>query len=86
MLYTALAFGKPIVASAIGGFTEVGERDGALRLVPPGDPAALAEALAELLADPEARAALAAAAAARRGRALLVGGHRRAAPSTSTAR
>ena len=39
VLYTALAFGKPIVASAIGGFTEVGERDGALRLVPPGDPA-----------------------------------------------
>ena len=64
MLYTALAFGKPIVASAIGGFTEVGERDRALRLVPPGDPAALAEALAELLADPEARAALASAAAA----------------------
>ena len=59
VLYTALAFGKPIVASAIGGFTEVGERDRALRLVPPGDPAALAEALAELLADPDARAALA---------------------------
>ena len=33
VLYTALAFGKPIVASAIGGFTEVGERDRALRLV-----------------------------------------------------
>ena len=64
VLYTALAFGKPIVASAIGGFSEVGERDRALRLVPPGDPAALAEALAELLADPEARAALASAATA----------------------
>jgi glycosyltransferase involved in cell wall biosynthesis len=62
VLYTALAFGKPIVASAIGGFTEVGDRDHALRLVPPGDPGALAEALGELLADPDARADLAQAA------------------------
>ena len=38
VLYTALAFGNAIVASAIGGFTEIGERDGALRLVPPGRP------------------------------------------------
>ncbi|MDX6584125.1 MAG: hypothetical protein QOI10_3309 [Solirubrobacterales bacterium] len=64
VLYTALAFGNAIVASAIGGFTEVGERDGALRLVAPGDPAALAAALAELIADPRKRAELAAAAAA----------------------
>ncbi|HEY8002105.1 MAG TPA: glycosyltransferase family 4 protein [Solirubrobacterales bacterium] len=63
VLYTALAFGKAIVASSIGGFTEVGERDGALRLVPAGDPAALATALSELLADPQARAELASAAA-----------------------
>jgi glycosyltransferase involved in cell wall biosynthesis len=62
VLYTALAFGSAIVASAIGGFTEIGERDGALRLVPPGDPAALGETLAELVADPARRAALAAAA------------------------
>ena len=46
-----------------GGFTEVGERDGALRLVPPGDPEPLAAALGELLADPAARTELAAAAA-----------------------
>jgi glycosyltransferase involved in cell wall biosynthesis len=64
VLYTALAFGKPIVASSIGGFTEVGERDGAIRLVPPGDSSALSEALAELIADPQARAELATAAAA----------------------
>jgi glycosyltransferase involved in cell wall biosynthesis len=64
VLYTALAFGKPIVASAIGGFTEVGERDAAIRLVAPGDADALAEALAGLIADPTARAELAAAAAA----------------------
>jgi glycosyltransferase involved in cell wall biosynthesis len=63
VLYTALAFGKPIVASAIGGFTEMGERDHALRLVPPGDPVELREALAELLADSGARSDLAAAAA-----------------------
>ncbi len=62
VLYTALAFGNAIVASAIGGFTEIGERDGALRLVPAGDPAALGEALGELVADPDRRAALAAAA------------------------
>jgi glycosyltransferase involved in cell wall biosynthesis len=63
VLYTALAFGKAIVASSIGGFTEVGERDRALRLVPPADPEALAAALAELIADPQARERLAAAAA-----------------------
>jgi glycosyltransferase involved in cell wall biosynthesis len=63
VLYTALAFGNAIVASAVGGFTEVGERDGALRLVPPGDVAALRAALAELLGDEGERAALAAKAA-----------------------
>jgi glycosyltransferase involved in cell wall biosynthesis len=62
VLYTALAFGNAIVASAIGGFTEIGERDGALRLVPPGDPDALAAALSELVGDPDRRAELAAAA------------------------
>lgn len=63
VLYTALAFGKPIVASAVGGFPEVAAH-GALRLVEPGDPGALAEALAQLLGDPEARRQLADAAAA----------------------
>jgi len=63
VLYTALAFGRPIVASAIGGFTEVGERDGALALVPPGDAAALGAELERLLGDPAARDELAVAAA-----------------------
>jgi glycosyltransferase involved in cell wall biosynthesis len=63
VLYTALAFGNAIVASAVGGFVEVGERDGALRLVPPGEPAPLAEALGQLIADPGARGELAGAAA-----------------------
>jgi glycosyltransferase involved in cell wall biosynthesis len=64
VLYTALAFGKPTVLSAVGGFTEVAERHGAARLVPAGDAGALAGALTELLSDPAERERLAAAAAA----------------------
>jgi len=62
VLYTALAFGKPIIASSVGGFVELGEEHGAARLVPPGDERALAIALRELLADASVRAELAAAA------------------------
>jgi glycosyltransferase involved in cell wall biosynthesis len=61
VLYTGLAFAKPLVLSSIGGFPEVAAT-GAARLVPPEDPGALAEVLAELTGDPEARARLAAAA------------------------
>lgn len=61
VLYTALAFGKPLLLSAVGGFPEVAET-GAARLVPPGDTAALASALEELTGDEAARAELAAAA------------------------
>jgi glycosyltransferase involved in cell wall biosynthesis len=57
VLATALAFGKPVVVSDIGGFGEVAAA-GAARLVAPGDPGALSEALRELLDDPAARAAL----------------------------
>ena len=57
VLYTALAFGKAIVASSIGGFTEVAEDHGARVPVPPGDPAALRNALAALIDDDGARAA-----------------------------
>lgn len=64
VLYTALAFGKAIVASAIGGFAEVANDHGALVPVPPGDPDALRAALADLVADPAARAAQEARAAA----------------------
>jgi glycosyltransferase involved in cell wall biosynthesis len=64
VLYTALAFGKAIVASAIGGFAEVADDHGALVAVPPGDPTALRAALAALVADPAARAAQEARAAA----------------------
>jgi glycosyltransferase involved in cell wall biosynthesis len=62
VLYTGLAFGKPLVLSAVGGFPEVAET-GAARLVPPGDTDALAATLSELLGDEAARAGLAAAAA-----------------------
>lgn len=61
VLYTGLAFGTPMLLSAVGGFPEVAAT-GAARLVGPGDTDALATALAELLADQPARAALAAAA------------------------
>jgi glycosyltransferase involved in cell wall biosynthesis len=63
VLYTGLAFGKPMVLSAVGGFPEVAEA-GAGRLVPPGDVAALAVALEELTGDEAARMELAAAASA----------------------
>lgn len=63
VLYAALAFGKPLVLSAVGGFPEVAEQ-GAARLVPPEDPHALAAEIAELVADEGARAELGKAAAA----------------------
>jgi glycosyltransferase involved in cell wall biosynthesis len=63
VLATALAFGRPVVASDIGGFSEVAELGGAL-LVPPDDPGALNRALSAVLADPEERARLAAGARA----------------------
>jgi glycosyltransferase involved in cell wall biosynthesis len=61
VLYAALAFGKPLVLSAVGGFPEVAQQ-GAARLVPPEDPQALAATLNELLGDDAARAKLSAAA------------------------
>ncbi|MFL6116262.1 MAG: glycosyltransferase family 4 protein, partial [Catenulispora sp.] len=63
VLATALAFAKPIVVSDIGGMAEVAA-EGAARLVPADDDHALAQALAGLLADPDARARLARAAQA----------------------
>jgi glycosyltransferase involved in cell wall biosynthesis len=55
----AMACATPLVASATGGLPEVvGD---CARLVPPGDPQALAAAAGELLGDPAARAALGAA-------------------------
>lgn len=61
VLYTAIAFGRPMVLSDVGGFPEVA-RTGAAELVPPGDDAALAAALERLLGDPAVRERMSAAA------------------------
>ena len=63
VLYTALAFGKPMVLSEVGGFPELAEQHGAARLVPPGDASALRNAIDQLLRDEPARRELAEAAA-----------------------
>ena len=63
VLFAALAFGKPIVMSDVGGFGEVAE-SGAGTLVPPGDAEALAARLQELIDDPAERERLTAAAGA----------------------
>jgi len=59
VLATALAFGKPILATEVGGFPELGD---ALHRVPPGDAGALQAGLADLLADEQARSKLGASA------------------------
>jgi glycosyltransferase involved in cell wall biosynthesis len=59
VLFAGLAFGKPMVLSDVGGFREVVEEHAAGRLVPPGDPASLSQAIGELLADPAERERLA---------------------------
>jgi glycosyltransferase involved in cell wall biosynthesis len=64
VLFTALAFGRPLVLTSVGGFVEVAERHGAAVLVPPEDPAALAAAINRLLSDRGARERLGAAATA----------------------
>lgn len=63
VLMAALRHGRPIIASRIGGFAEllVDGRHGLL--VPPGDAAALAGAMARLCAEPDVRAAMGAAVA-----------------------
>jgi glycosyltransferase involved in cell wall biosynthesis len=60
VLFTALAFGTPLLLTAVGGFPEVAAT-GAAELVAPGDPDALAQALTALLADPARLATLRAA-------------------------
>jgi len=59
VLFAGLAFGKPMVLSDVGGFSELAREHGFGRLVPPGAPDALAAALRDLLADPAERTRLA---------------------------
>ena len=63
VLSAALAFGSPLLCSDVGGFGEVADA-GAARIVAPGDPVALCDAINELLGDPGARARLSGAASA----------------------
>ncbi len=66
-LVEALLMGKGVVASAVGGLPETVQNGETGLLVPPGDPAALSDAVAGLLADPGARREM-----GRRGRLLCL--------------
>ena len=58
VLFTALAFARPLLLSDVGGFPEIAAT-GAARTFPAGDAAALRETIRTLLADDGARAAMA---------------------------
>lgn len=64
-LLEAMALSKPCVATAVGGVPEIIQDGVHGRLVPPEDPAALADALLALLADPQRGQVMGWAAAAR---------------------
>jgi colanic acid/amylovoran biosynthesis glycosyltransferase len=53
-LMEAMSYGVPVVSTATGGIPEL-LREGAGLLVPPADPAALADAIGRLLQDPDLR-------------------------------
>jgi glycosyltransferase involved in cell wall biosynthesis len=55
VLFAGLAFGKAMIMSDVGGFRELVADHGAGVLVPPGDHEALAAAISNLIADPDAR-------------------------------
>ncbi len=57
VLFTALAFARPLLLSDVGGFPEIA-RTGAARTFPTGDAGALGTALRELLGDPGALEAM----------------------------
>jgi len=61
-LMEAMAAARPVVATAVGGNTEVVVDGKTGVLIPPADPAAIADAIAALLRDPDRAAGLGAAA------------------------
>lgn len=58
VLLDAFRYGRPVVSSAVGGIPEVVRHGETGLLVPPDDPAALTQALVDLLTDAERRRAL----------------------------
>jgi len=62
VIVEAMAYGRPVVATAVGGVPEVVREGETGLLVPPRDPERLAGALVHLLAEPRRRAAMGAAA------------------------
>lgn len=58
LLQQAMAAGKPVVAPRVGGIPDLVDDGATGRLVPARDPAALADAISELLRSPETRAAM----------------------------
>jgi len=64
----AMAYGKPVVASSVGGLRDLVVHGETGLLVPPRDPQALRGALERLLGDPDLRRRLGAAARERAGR------------------
>ncbi|HEY7514757.1 MAG TPA: glycosyltransferase, partial [Vicinamibacteria bacterium] len=79
-LLEAMGAGVPVVASRVGGVSEIVEDGRTGLLVPPGDAPALARTIGLLLDDPSLRRALARSARryvlARHGMAAMVDGHR----------
>ena len=55
VIQTAYAFGKPVVASSVGGLPEAVQQSVTGLLVPPGDAGALAGAISQLLCDERMR-------------------------------
>jgi glycosyltransferase involved in cell wall biosynthesis len=58
VVMTSYAFGKPVIASAVGGFLDVIEDGVTGKLVPPSDPVTLAESVKKLLTDEKSLAAM----------------------------
>lgn len=69
----SMALGRPLVATNIGGTPELVHHEKTGLLVPPNNPAAMADAIARLLSDPETARAMGAAARAHYERELEFG-------------